>query len=151
RAGPRGDQRDGGRHIDLHQVWLVPDVHRLQVRVDVESFGARLAPAIAGLTQAAEGHMWLGAIGWPVDRPDAAAHADQELLGSMDRGRPDSGREPVLGRVRRLDGLVEPRNPMECRNWPEELRAGEVRVERGVLDESRSDVVAPVIALAGEP
>src|SRR5258705_13673106 len=59
----------------LHLARVVVDVHRLQIRVDVERLRARLAPPVARLPQAAERHGRPAAVGPPVDDRDARLDA----------------------------------------------------------------------------
>src|SRR5215218_8410215 len=71
---------------NLHPARIVVHVDRLEVRVDLDRLGSRLAPARARVAHAAERHVRLGAVRRPVDRGDAARHAREELLAAMHRG-----------------------------------------------------------------
>src|SRR4051812_28297304 len=134
----------------LDQAGLVSDVDRLEVRVDVQRLGARLPPAVARLPQAAERHVRLRPVGRAVDGAHAAAHSDEELLRAMDRVGPDRRREPVLGRVRGVDRLVEASDTLQGRDRAEDLGAGDVGRGRRVLEEGGRLVVAAVVALTGK-
>ena len=55
----------------------------LQLGVDVQRFGARLAEAVAGILDAAKRHVRTGAVGRAVDRHQAALIARDEFLRAM--------------------------------------------------------------------
>ena len=59
---------------------IVVDHHRLELRIDVDRLGARLAEAVARILDAAERHVRSGAIGRAVDRDETALVARDELL-----------------------------------------------------------------------
>src|SRR2546426_9498093 len=62
------------RRGPLDPARVVVHVHGLEVGVDIERLRARLAPARAGVAQATEGHVRLGAIGRAAGGGDAARH-----------------------------------------------------------------------------
>ena len=127
--------RSGGNEGDRpHTRPVVRYVHCLQVGVDVERLGPRLAPAGAGVPEAAERPVWLGAVRRPVHGRDAGADARDELLPAVDARRPDRRGQPVRGRVGQLHGLVEAAHAMQRRDRAEQL----VRIELArTLDQGR--------------
>src|SRR5258705_11451248 len=62
----------------LHLARVVVDVHRLQIRVDVERLRARLTPPVPRLPQAAERHVRLAGGGPPRDDPHPRPGAADE-------------------------------------------------------------------------
>src|SRR5262245_32011240 len=100
---------------------IVVDDDGLPLAIHVERFGPRLAKAVTRILHAAKGHVRTGAIRGPVDGHQPRPVPGDELLDAVAVERVNRARESVGRGVGELHRLLETRDTIETRHWPEQL------------------------------